>query len=91
MMYSPNDLEKIEKLASLYMTISEIASLIDVPGEVLRRDIAVKGSEAEKAYHRGKVSTKLELRKQEIMLARVGSPLALENSRRALLDMEDDE
>ena len=51
----------------------------------------MKGSDVEKAYHRGKVSTKLELRKQEIMLARVGSPLALENSRRALLDMEDDE
>ena len=54
-------------------------------------DIAVKNSDAYKAYNRGKVSTKLELRKQEIMLARVGSPLALENSRRALLDMEDDE
>lgn len=91
MMYSPTDLEKIEKLASLYMTISEIASLIDVPAEQLRRDIAVKGSDVEKAYHHGKVATKLELRKQEIMLARVGSPLALENSRRALLDMEDDE
>ncbi|MBO4723586.1 MAG: hypothetical protein IKT03_05720 [Muribaculaceae bacterium] len=91
MTYSQTDLEKIEKLASLYMTISEIASLIDVPAEQLRRDIAVKNSDANKAYNRGKVSTKLELRKQEIMLARVGSPLALENSRRALLDMEDDE
>ena len=61
MMYSQDDLEKIEKLASLYMTISEIASLIDVPAEQLRRDIAVKGSAVEKAYHRGKVSTKLDI------------------------------
>jgi len=90
-MYSQEHLEMIEKLASLYMTISEIASVIDVPAEALRRDIASKGNPAEKAYTRGKVSTKLELRKQEMLLARVGSPLALENSRRALLDMEDDE
>lgn len=91
MMYSQENLVMIEKLASLYMTISEIAIVIDVPAETLRRDIANKGSAAEKAYTRGKVSTKLELRKQELMLARVGSPLALENIRRALLDMEDDE
>lgn len=91
MTYSPEKLTMIEKLASLYMTISEIASIIDVPAETLRRDVASKGSDVEKAYTHGKVSTKLELRKQEMMLARVGSPLALENSRRALLDMEDDE
>ena len=48
MMYSQENLEMIEKLASLYMTISEIASLIDVPAEQLRRDIAVKGSDVEK-------------------------------------------
>ena len=34
---------------------------------------------------------KLELRKQEIQLAQVGSPLALENARQALIDMEEDE
>lgn len=43
------------------------------------------------AYNRGKVATKVELRKQEIMLAKVGSPVALDNCHRALLDMEDDE
>lgn len=91
MTYSSDILTQIEKMASLYMTISDIATVIDVPAEVLRRDINAKGSDAEKAYTRGKVSTKIELRKQEIMLAKVGSPLALENSRRAFLDMEDDE
>lgn len=48
-------------------------------------------SPANKAYFSGKNATKLLLRKQEIELAKVGSPLALENCRAALLDMEDDE
>lgn len=48
-------------------------------------------SPARKAYFKGKLSQKIENRKQMAMLARVGSPVALEMSERALLDMEDDE
>ena len=54
-------------------------------------DIAMADSPARKAYLRGKLSQKIETRKQMAMLARVGSPAALEMSERALLDMEDDE
>lgn len=81
----------VEKLASLYMTVSDIATVIDVYPEQLRRDIKMRQSEVGKAYARGKVASKLKLRKQEMALAQVGSPLALENSRRALIDMEEDE
>lgn len=35
--------------------------------------------------------SKIKLHSQEIMLAQVGSPLAIENAHRNLLDMEDDE
>ncbi len=48
-------------------------------------------SPAYKAYHRGKVLSKVQLRTQEMKLARIGSPLALDNTRKNLLDMEDDE
>ncbi len=91
MTYSDKELQQIEQMASLYLSISDIAIVLGVNPENLRRDIKIKGSPAEKAYTKGKVSSKIALRKQEMMLAKVGSPLALDNVRRALMDMEDDE
>lgn len=49
------------------------------------------GTDVSKAYRRGKAASKVKLHSQEMMLAQVGSPLALENARDNLLDMEDDE
>ena len=46
---------------------------------------------AQHTNHRGKVLSKVQLRTQEMKLARIGSPLALDNTRKNLLDMEDDE
>lgn len=91
MTYSDNELKQIEQLASLYLPLSDIAVILGINAAVLRRDIKMKGSPAEKAYTKGKVSSKIQLRKQEMMLAKVGSPLALDNARKALMDMEDDE
>lgn len=54
-------------------------------------DIHSLNHPANLAYYEGKNKTKLLLREQEMQLAKVGSPLALENCRQALLDMEDDE
>ncbi len=48
-------------------------------------------SDVSKAYRRGKAASKVKLHSQEMMLAQVGSPLAIENAHRNLLDMEDDE
>lgn len=73
------------------MTISEMASILNLPAESLREDIHSLNSPAYNAYYSGKNATKLLLREQEMQLAKVGSPLALENCRQALLDMEDDE
>ncbi len=90
-MYSQEELTKIEQLASILMKPSEIALILGVPTERFRSEIAMVDSPAYIAYHKGKISHKLEVNKQMAMLARVGSPLALEQSRHALLDMEDDE
>ena len=57
----------------------------------MREDIADRTSEVSKAYRRGKDGSKVKLHSQEMMLAQVGSPLAIENAHRNLLDMEDDE
>lgn len=91
MTYSEKELEQVEKLASLFMPISDIAIILGMDAETLRSHIKNRESGVSKAYTRGKVSSKLELRKQEMLLAKVGSPLAVENCRKSLLDMDDDE
>ena len=91
MTYTDKELQQIEVMAGLYLTITDIALILGTKPEELRRDIGVVGSPAHKAYQKGKVTRKVELRKQEIQLAQVGSPLALENARLALIEMEDDE
>ena len=91
MIYSETELTQIEKFASIYLKISDIAVILDIPADVLRNDIADRTTEVSKAYRRGKASSKVKLHSQEMMLAQVGSPLAIENAHRNLLDMEDDE
>ena len=91
MKYSPAQLEKIEQFAQLYTEPTEIAIYLDIPVEEFKADIGSEGHPAQKAYVKGKLSQKLEIRKQMATLARVGSPAAIEMSEKALLDMEDDE
>lgn len=91
MTYSDKELQQIEQLASLFLPIRDIAVFLGRQPEQLRRDLKIKGSPMAQAYRRGQVSSKIELRKQEMMLAKVGSPLALDNAQKALIDMEDDE
>ena len=79
MTYSENDLQQIEKFASIYLKISDMAVILD------------RSPDVSKAYRRGKAASKVKLHSQEMMLAQVGSPLAIENAHRNLLDMEDDE
>lgn len=91
MIYSETVLQQVEKLASIYLKISDIAVIIDVPADLLRSDIADRSTAVSLAYRRGKAASKVKLLSQEMMLAQVGSPLAIENVHRNLLDMEDDE
>ena len=81
MTYSAEQLQQIENFASIYLKISDMAVILGIPAEVLREDIADHSSDA----------SKVKLLHQEMMLAQVGSPLAIENTHRNLLDMEDDE
>lgn len=91
MTYSEHQLQLIELNASIYMKISEIAILIDVDAVELRQDIADRSTEASRRYLRGKISARARLLEQEMKLAQIGSPLALDNVRNNLMDMEDDE
>lgn len=91
MTYSDEELSQIEQFASIYLKISDMAVILGVPAEQLRSDIADHNTEVSLRYRRGKAASKVKLLHQEMMLAQVGSPLAIENTHRNLLDMEDDE
>lgn len=91
MTYSEDELQQVENFASIYLKISDMAVILGVPAEQLRSDIADQSSEVSLRYRRGKAASKVKLLHQEMMLAQVGSPLAIENTHRNLLDMEDDE
>ena len=91
MTFSKEVLEQINKWASIYLPISEMAIMLDIPAEMLREEIRNKNTEVSIAYHKGKASSRVKLHHQEMLLAQVGSPLAIENAHRNLLDMEDDE
>ena len=89
--YSEDILTQIEQYASIYLKITDMAVLFDIPAEKLREDIADRSTEVSKRYHKGKAASKVKLLHQEMQLAYVGSPLALENAQKNLMDMEDDE
>lgn len=89
--YTEEILSQVEQYASIYLKISDMAVLFDIPTEQLREDIADRSTEVSKRYHKGKAASKVKLLHQEMQLAYVGSPLALENAQKNLMDMEDDE
>lgn len=91
MTYSQDELTQIEKFASIYLKISDIAIILDIPADIMREDIADRSSAVSKAYRKGKIASKVKLLAQEMQLAQIGSPLAIENTHKNLLDMEDDE
>lgn len=89
--YSTEQIEKIKELASFLTPIADMAVLLDVDIDQLRLDILDKGSPVSRAYHYAKATTALKLRKQEIELANVGSPLAVSLTNGYLLNMDSDE
>ena len=91
MSYDQQTLDQIESYASIFLPISDMAVILDIHPEQLRMDIANRTTDVSKRYHRGKAASKAKLLHQEMQLAYVGSPLALENTQKNLMSMEDDE
>ena len=84
-------LAKIAELARVFTPISEMAALLDVNEEMLRMAINDKSSIVRRTYMKAKAETALELRKNELELARVGAPLAVQLTQDYLREMEADE
>lgn len=66
----------IEEYAGLFLTIDEIALLLCIDAPALRREIRNGKTEHAKAYHRGKLTSMLEVRRQTVLFAKKGSPAA---------------
>lgn len=71
-----DQLLQVEELSSLFSSIDEIALMIDVSSEELRREIRNKHSDVSKKYFKGKLETQIKLRKQTKLFAEKGSPQA---------------
>ena len=91
MTYTQEQLNEIEYYASIYLPITDIAVILQIKPEALRQDIHDENNPVFFSYHKGKATSKVQLHAQEMTLAKVGSPLALQNARNNLMDMEDDE
>lgn len=91
MHYSNEELKQIREYASDLVKISDMAALMEVDEDELRKCIAEKNNPARTAYLRGKAETTHLLHKQELELAKVGSPLAIQLTGSYLIDMSNDE
>lgn len=91
MVYSKEQLDEIESLAAKFTSIRDIASLMKLDTEVLKQEIKDSSSLVSEYYRRGKATTALKLREQEIELAMLGSPLAVQLATSYLIDMDIDE
>lgn len=84
-------MEKLSEYASLYLPLSDIAILLECDFFELKSRCTTVGTNEYIAYRKGKLETKLKLHEQEKRLAMTGAPLALENMKNNLMNMEDDE
>jgi hypothetical protein len=89
--FSTEQICRVEELAKFLTPISEIAILMEVPLDELRLAIRDRSSAVSRAYYRAKAETALALRKQEIELANVGSPLAVQLTTAYMVSMDSDE
>ena len=69
-------LASLEELAGLFMIPEEMAVALDVDGEDLREMLEDPLHPAAKAYTRGKIQAKIEIRRKVLTLAKMGSPPA---------------
>ena len=50
MTYSDSELQQIEKFASIYLKISDMAVILDIPADVLRSDITDRSTNVSNAH-----------------------------------------
>ena len=72
-MLNDDQLAELNELASLMMTIKEIAIILDIDELSFRKSLRINNSEEYKAYWSGYLKSKAELRKSILQHAKSGS------------------
>lgn len=88
MKYTPQQLEKIGEYAALLLNISDIAVLLELDEDELREEIGQKHTKISKMYRRAKAEIILEIRQEEIALAKLGSPGAMDIIQKYIVDQK---
>jgi hypothetical protein len=88
MKYTLRQLEKIGEYAALLLNISDIAVLLELDEDELREEIWQKHTEISKTYRRAKAEIILEIRQEEIALAKLGSPGAMDIIQKYIVDQK---
>jgi len=91
MKFTESELLLLQDYASKFLTISEIAILLNVDGDELRDEITTQGTQEYRNYNSGKLKRILELRSQEIELAKLGSTVAIELVSKYIQNQKNDE
>ena len=90
-MYSKEILEKIKEYAGYLLLPDQIAQLLEIDKKEFKDNLRKKNHPLAKAYENGKLETILELRKQEIQLAKLGSPMAVELVNKFIIEQKQGE
>ena len=84
--------EQVEELAALFFTVAEIAIFTGIEEEKLRMAITCDPDDTlSKAYFKGKLRTKIQLRFDSRNYALHGSPQAVQEMREYLANQQIDE
>lgn len=91
MEFSTEQIETIEKYAGCFLPPSDLAVILGVDPFMFKAELRNYESPARAAYLKGKTISKAQLLEQEMKLAKIGSPLGIESTKAALIQMELDE
>lgn len=89
--YSDEQISQIRDLAAALTPISDIAILMNLDVYQLRDALADPNNPVSQAYRRAKAETMLSIRRNELQLASMGSPLAVQLAGSYLINMNNDE
>lgn len=73
------NVEKLKEYAADLLPLETIAILLNTDDISLREAISDRATDISRAYYLGQAETIAAIRKQEVELAKAGSPLAVEN------------
>lgn len=87
-MFTQETIDSVARLASDLTPVRDIAALLDIDEDLLRAELAIPSSPVRRAYLKARAQTSLDMRRRELELARVGSPLAVQMAGAYLRDLE---